>query len=45
MPLLAGLGLRAFNKFINVLTGYRGGALESDESEEAAEPIRRVSAA
>ncbi len=45
MPLLAGFGLRAFNKFINVLTGYRGGALESDESEEAAEPIRRVSAA
>ena len=45
MPLLAGLGLRAFNKFINVLTGYRGGALESDESEEVAEPIRRVSAA
>ncbi len=45
MPTLAGYGLRAFNKFINVLTGYRGGALESDESEEAAEPIRRVSVA
>jgi len=45
MPLLAGFGLRAFNKFINVLTGYRGGALESDESEEVGEPTRRVSAA
>jgi uncharacterized protein len=45
MPLLAGYGLRAFNKFINILTGYRGGALESDDNPEAAEPVRRVSAA
>jgi hypothetical protein len=33
------------NKFINILTGHSGGALESDESEELAEPVHRVSAA
>ena len=45
MPLVAGFMLRGINKFINILMGYRGGALESDESEEMAEPVRRVSAA
>ncbi len=45
MPLFAGLGLRAFNKLVNIVTGYRGGALESDLGEEAAESVRRVSAA
>jgi uncharacterized protein len=45
MPLAAGFALRAMNKLINILTGHRGGALESDESEEVAEPVRRVSAA
>jgi uncharacterized protein len=45
MPLVAGFALRAMNKFINILTGHSGGALESDESEETAEPARRVSAA
>ena len=45
MPLAAGFALRAMNKFINILTGYSGGALESDESEEVAEPVRHVSAA
>jgi uncharacterized protein len=44
MPLVAGFALRAMNKFINILTGRSGGALESDESEEVAEPVRRVSA-
>jgi uncharacterized protein len=45
MPLYAGFGLRAFNKLINILTGTRGGALESDESEPAAEPVAQIKAA
>ena len=45
MPLVAGFALRGINKFINVLMGHSGGALESDEGEEMVEPVRRVSAA
>jgi uncharacterized protein len=43
MPLYAGFGLRAFNKLFNILTGVRGGALESDESEPA--PDAQIKAA
>jgi uncharacterized cupin superfamily protein len=45
IPLLAGFGLRAVNKLVNILMGYSGGALESDETPEVAEPVRRISAA
>lgn len=44
MPLVAGFALRAMNKFINILTGSRGGVLDSDESEEVAEPVRASAA-
>ena len=45
MPLLAGYALRAWNKFWNVVTGFSGGSIESDESadefaEECAEESR-----
>jgi hypothetical protein len=45
MPLFAGFGLRAINKLINILAGNRGGALESDESEETVKQATQVRAA
>ena len=35
MPLVAGFGLRAMNKFINILTGRDVSALDSQEPDEA----------
>jgi uncharacterized protein len=45
MPVAAGYGLRAMNKLVNILTGQQGGALESDDTAEGAEPARNASAA
>ena len=45
MPLAAGFGLRAMNKFINILTGRNVSALDSQESEETPVPAVRVNAA
>ena len=45
MPLAAGFGLRAMNKFINILTGRNVSALDSPDSEETPAPAVRVNAA
>ena len=45
MPLVAGYGLRAMNKFINILTGQDVSALDAGESDETPVPAPRVNAA
>jgi uncharacterized protein len=45
MPLLAGFGLRAMNKFINILTGRDVSALDSQEPDETPAAAPSVNAA
>ena len=45
MPVVAGFGLRAINKVINILTGRDVSALDCQESEETPAPAVRVNAA
>jgi uncharacterized cupin superfamily protein len=45
MPLVAGYGLRAMNKLVNIMTGQDVSALDSPEPDETAAPVPRVNAA
>lgn len=45
MPLVAGFGLRAMNKFINILTGRNISALDSQEPDEVPASAPHVTAA
>lgn len=45
MPLVAGYGLRAMNKLINIMTGRDVSALDSQEPEDAVAQTPRVNAA
>jgi uncharacterized cupin superfamily protein len=45
MPLLCGYALRAWNKFLNVVTGFYGNALEAEDPPAATTDTHRLSAA